>query len=344
MTFNRGLILGKFYPPHTGHLHLISEAKKQCNHLTVIIATLQREEIAGSLRYSFLKELILDPNIEIIWIQDENPQFPEEHLDFWEIWRKSIQRVLREPVDVLFSSEQYGDPLSKVLGTKHICIDLERNSFPVSATLIRNSPGKFWDFIPRPLRPYFLKRIVITGSESVGKSTLASNLAKHFQTSFVPEFAREYLDKKGRYVIAEDIIEIGKGHLASEISQSIQANKLLLLDTDHITTKIYSDHYFHNCPTWVTERADGLIYDGSILLDIDVPWIADTQRDLGNEREYMKKKFEEEMHRSNRDYVLVSGTFPEREKKAIEIIESILKEPMNPLYFNEEQLRLRSVQ
>jgi len=343
MTFNHGLILGKFYPPHLGHLHLIQEGKKKCNHLTVIIASLANEIIPGWLRLDWLNKLVMDPDIEIIWIEDENPQYPEEHPDFWQIWKKSIERVLTSPIDILFTSEVYGETLSRILGTKHLSIDKERIQFPISATKIRTKPLDHWDYIPDLIKPFFLKKIVLTGPESVGKSTLTSILAEHFQTTFVPEYAREYLEKKGRSVIEDDILSIGKGHLLDEIEKSIKANRYLFLDTDHLTTKIYSEFYFKNSPEWVNERAKNLSYDHSLFLNIDVPWISDPQRDLENYREEMKFIFQNEMISAGRPFTLLSGNFMEREKLAIETVKEIGKLPINPDYFTSEQIHLRNV-
>ncbi len=343
MKYRHGLVLGKFYPPHLGHLHLIKESKKRCGHLTVIISSISKELIPGSLRFEWLKKLNKDEQVDIIWIQDENPQYPEEHPDFWQIWKRSIQRVLNSPIDVVFTSENYGEPLAETLNTQHECIDLLRHQFPISATQIRKAPLTYWDFLPDLIKPFFLKRIVITGPESVGKSTLVKNLADYFHTCYVSEFAREYLDKQGRYVIPSDIIEIGRGHLLSEKEGSLRADKFLFIDTDHLTTKIYSEHYFSYCPEWIKTRAQNLKYDHSLMLDIDVPWIEDPQRDLGAFREEMKETFIKEMNWANRSFTMISGSFEERLDKAKRIIQEIAELPMNPVYFSQEQIHLRNV-
>ncbi|MCX7999646.1 MAG: adenylyltransferase/cytidyltransferase family protein, partial [Leptospiraceae bacterium] len=115
-----GLILGKFYPFHNGHKYLIEEALKRCDHLTVLVCSLKRETIDGKLRYKWVKETF--PNVNVIHVTDENPQYPEEHPDFWEIWKATIQRAHPEPIHVLFTSEYYGNPLSQVLSCRHECI------------------------------------------------------------------------------------------------------------------------------------------------------------------------------------------------------------------------------
>ncbi len=337
-----GIILGKFYPVHKGHLYLIEEAKKYCDRLTVLCGSIQSELIPGSLRVEWLKQLIKDDKTTAISITDENPQFPEEDPNFWEIWKKSILSRLEFAPNIVFSSENYGERLAQVLGASHLCIDLDRKKVPISASRIREAPLLHWEFIPELIRPYFLKRVVLTGSESVGKSTLAERLANEFKTNWVPEFAREFLESKPSPMTVDDFLPIAEGHLKSEIEASKTANKFLFLDTDHLTTKIYLQHYFHSEDPWITKLAKNLYYDESLFLDIDIPWVADSLRDLGKEREYMKQFFMNEMHLANRSFQMVQGNFKVRESLAIEIVKTLESKPMEPKYFESEQIQLRS--
>ncbi|MDF3821371.1 AAA family ATPase [Leptospira sp. 96542] len=339
---NRGLVLGKFYPPHKGHIHLIEEAKKRSDHLTILICSLEKEMIPGSLRFQWLKELCEDKTTEIIWVKDENPQYPNEDQNFWEIWKQSILNHCKVKPDILFTSEEYGEPLSKVLSCKHIAIDIRRNLFPISATEIRNRPTKHWDYIPKPIQPYFLKRIVLTGSESVGKTTMAEKLSKHFNTNWVPEFAREYLESKPTPMDMSDFLPIAEGHLHSENQLAKSANRFLFLDTDLLTTKVYLERYYNNSIPWLTDRALDLKYDLSLFFDIDIPWIADRLRDLGDERIFMRSMFQNAMEDANRPYTFISGSFQERKLKCVNLINRLSEEPMNPIYFNETQRQLRN--
>jgi len=341
---NHGLILGKFYPPHKGHLHLVQEAKKHCDVLTVLVCSLEKEIIPGELRFEWMKELLPNQNINVIWVKDENPQFPEDHAHFWQIWKRTIESHSPYPIHSLFSSENYGDPLASVLGCKHIPIDIDRNVIPISATKIRESPLKYWEYIPEPIRPYFVKKIVLTGSESVGKTTLSKKLAEWFQTNWVPEFAREYLEKKPNPMEESDFLPIAKGHLVSEVETTKSSNGLLFLDTDLLTTKVYLERYYGSEIPWLTERALGLKYDGSLFLDIDIPWERDKLRDLGDEREEMKTKFLNAMEEAKRDYFLVKGNYLEREKLAIHYVNQIKEQPINPFSFTIEQILLRKIE
>ncbi|MCX7998986.1 MAG: AAA family ATPase, partial [Leptospiraceae bacterium] len=273
-----GLVLGKFYPFHNGHKYLIEEALKRCDHLTVLVCSLKKETIDGNLRFKWVQETF--PSVNVIHVTDENPQYPEEHPNFWEIWKSTIQKAHPEPIHILFTSEYYGNPLSQVLSCRHECIDLERKNFPISGSLIREKPFLNWDFLPKNVKPYFTKKIVITGSESTGKTTLCEKLAEYFQTEWVPEYARILLESKNRHVIYDDIEEIRKGHLELEDKKLQFANKYLFIDTDMIITKLYSLIYFQKVPDSVLDSIIQRKYDLHIVLAPDVPWVEDPQRDL----------------------------------------------------------------
>ena len=161
----KGLIIGKFMPPHLGHMHLIEQARRQVDELTILVCTLADEPISGDQRALWMSEL--RPDARVIHMTDPNPSEPHEHEEFWEIWADSILRRVPE-VDVLFTSESYGDELAKRIGAEHISIDPDRSTFPVSGSAIRQDPFKEGRFIPEVVRPYFVGRVVLTGSECVG--------------------------------------------------------------------------------------------------------------------------------------------------------------------------------
>jgi HTH-type transcriptional regulator, transcriptional repressor of NAD biosynthesis genes len=189
----RGMVLGKFMPPHAGHVYLIEFARRFADDLSVVVGTLAAEPIAGELRYRWVRELF--PDVRVIHLTDENPQYPEEHPDFWEIWRRSLVRVLPAPPELVFASEAYGPKLAEVLGARFVPVDTGREALPVSGTAVRADPLRHWAFLPRCVRPHFLKRVSIFGPESTGKTTLARALARRFGTVAAPAPLRS---KSGR--------------------------------------------------------------------------------------------------------------------------------------------------
>lgn len=315
-----GLIIGKFYPFHKGHEYLIRESRKQAEKLTVLVCSLSSETIEGSLRHKWLSEIF--PDVNVIHVTDENPQYPHEHPDFWEIWVQTITKRIPEIPDIIFSSEEYGYELAKRLGSTHVPIDIDRNKFPVSGTKIRNNPHRYWDYIPMNVRPYFVKKIVITGPESTGKSITTHLLADYFHTEFVDEYAREFLDKKGKYVDIDDIPSIAQGHLLDIEKKLLTANKFLFIDTDIIVTKIYSNHYFGFCPQWILEKAKSIKYDYYLLMNIDIPWIADPLRDSPHLRKEFFEIWKNELDSYRLPFTIIDGAFEERTFKAISFIEN----------------------
>ncbi|MCX7998666.1 MAG: ATP-binding protein, partial [Leptospiraceae bacterium] len=167
---------------------------------------------------------------------------------------------------------------------------------------------------------------VITGAESTGKTTLCEKLAKHFQTDWVPEYARILLDAKNRHVIYEDIEEIQKGHLELEDNKLKFANRYLFIDTDMIITKMYSLIYFKKVPESVLDSILQRKYDLYLVLAPDVPWIDDPQRDLPHFREDFHKWLIQELKFFQKRYFLISGNFEERFQKALKIIQEEFSE------------------
>lgn len=149
-----GLILGKFMPLTKGHCYLIEAGLRQCNLLTVLVCTLSREPIDGALRYAWVRATF--PQARVVHVTDEVPSYPHEHPDFWQIWRALIARYA-PPIDLVFTSETYGDRLAAELGARHILVDLDRRAVPISATQVRADPLAHWEYIPEAVRPYFLK-------------------------------------------------------------------------------------------------------------------------------------------------------------------------------------------
>ncbi len=148
-----GFILGKFMPLHNGHRYLIDYGRSRVWQLTVLVCSLAREPIPGELRYQWVCDLYPDVNVQ--HFNEDIPQYPDEHPDFWNIWLDIIRRFIPTGPDVVFTSETYGDQLAEILGARHECVDLQRKAFPVSGTAVRENPSAYWNFIPPPVQVYY---------------------------------------------------------------------------------------------------------------------------------------------------------------------------------------------
>jgi HTH-type transcriptional repressor of NAD biosynthesis genes len=317
-----GLILGKFLPPHAGHQYLVQFAQNFCERLTVLVCTLEREPIPGPLRYEWMRELF--PQSRVVHVTDDVPQEPGEHPQFWDIWRELLRRYAGEAIDYVFASEDYGVRLSQEVGATFIPVDAVRQAVPISGTAIREQPLEHWQYIPECVRPYFVKRVCVFGPESTGKSTLARDLAAHFHTVHVPEFARGLLDSKQGVCDASDIPLIAHGQLAAEDALARRANRLLLCDTDVLTTTIWSNVLFGDCPPWIRQVAASRHYDLHLLLDVDVPWVDDQQRYLPHARQEFFAHCQRALEEASRPYVIIRGAWQERFDRACQAVERIL--------------------
>jgi NadR type nicotinamide-nucleotide adenylyltransferase len=176
-----------------------------------------------------------------------------------------------------------------------------------------------------------VKRVVLIGSESTGKTTLARRLADHFGVEWVPEFVREYAEQKGGPLEFNDHGPIARGQMALEDEyrdRSVhRAAPLLVQDTDLLSTAVYCEHYYGECPRWIADAARQRRPDLYLLMDIDIPWASDPQRDRGHLRPEMQALFRAAVERSDAPFVIISGEGEERFDRARHAIEKILHSP-----------------
>lgn len=323
--YKRGLVIGKFLPPHKGHVALIEFAAAQCEQLEVMVCSLPSEPIPGHLRLQWMKRIFSgSPHIRFRHITEELPQDKEPSRNASKVWSEYLTQHFGR-FDVIFSSEKYGDFMAEYLPAVHVPFDYLRQKFPISGTNIRKHPARHWDFIPDEVKPYFVKKICLYGPESTGKTILAQQLAEHYQTVWVPEFARGHMAAQGDTFSYEDMEIVGRGQHETEKKARLQANRVLFCDTDALTTLIYSRHYFQKIPQYVQERADNRAeYDLHLLLDIDLPWEADPLRDLGHRRQEMYDLFLAELTKRGYPHEKVSGMGKQRLQSAVKIIDALL--------------------
>ncbi|WP_405370023.1 AAA family ATPase [Nonlabens sp. Asnod2-A12] len=170
-------------------------------------------------------------------------------------------------------------------------------------------------------------KIVLYGPESTGKSTLTRQLTDHFKTVKVDEYAREYLqekfDRTGKICTYEDLIPITIGQRITENEAAQKANDYLICDTDALETYVYSIAYFDKAPEELKTAVSKSDYDLYLLLDVDIPWVADDLRDKPEDRKGMFQRFEQGLQDFDKKYVIISGIGEDRFKNALAAIENI---------------------
>jgi NadR type nicotinamide-nucleotide adenylyltransferase len=169
-----------------------------------------------------------------------------------------------------------------------------------------------------------VKRVVLTGSESTGKTELARRLGAHYGVEFVAEFVRTFAEAKGGPLEFSDHDAIARGQMALEDAALARGESLVVQDTDLLSTALYCDHYYHRVPEWIVEEVRRRRPDLYLLMDIDVPWIPDPARDRGDRREEMHELFERAVRKSGARYELVRGSWEERYRQAVRAIDELL--------------------
>ena len=169
-----------------------------------------------------------------------------------------------------------------------------------------------------------IKKIAIVGPESTGKSTISAQLADHYQTVWVPEFARGYCEQLTEACSWQDEINMFYGQLQLEQELLPHANKLLICDTTFITVKIWSDHVFGKTPSEVLDALPHHNYDLYLLMDIDMPWQEDPLRDFPHLREHFMGIWHQELKDLKANYTLISGMGEERLQNARQAITDFL--------------------
>jgi len=179
-------------------------------------------------------------------------------------------------------------------------------------------------------KPSTCFKVVLFGPESTGKTTIAKKLAAHFNTEWVAEYMREYLqkkwDSKKEVCEPEDLMHIAEGQIERENKLAEIANKVLFCDTDLLELAVYSKAYYDGfCDPTILKHALNNTYDLYFLTNIDVPWVSDDLRDKPHDREDMFNKFKSSLHFYNRPFIELKGNENERFETAVSAINELLK-------------------
>jgi NadR type nicotinamide-nucleotide adenylyltransferase len=171
-----------------------------------------------------------------------------------------------------------------------------------------------------------MKRIVIIGPESTGKSTLCQQLAEHYDTKWCPEYAREYLSKKGMNYTYEDLAAIAFGHI--ELQKKLEAevsNNIYFIDTDMYVMKVWCEIAFNSCHTWILKQIAARNYDLLLLCDTDLPWVKDDLREYPDlhTRQKLFKMYKDLLINQSTKWAIISGSYAERLQVAVSIIKTM---------------------
>ncbi|MFG6444142.1 AAA family ATPase [Microbacterium sp. P07] len=317
--FAHALVIGKFYPLHSGHSALIRAASRASDRVTVQVLGSSVESIPLEVRADWLREE--HPTARVVSALDDAP------VDFgsdaaWESHTALIASLLDAPVDAVFSSDAYGEELSRRLGAAWQRVDPGRAFNPVSGTDIRADVAAHWHELAPAVRAWLGVRVVVVGAESTGSTALAEALAAELGTSWVPEYGREHsvireggLDTPWRSdefdLIVDRQIELERRALRT------MPTPVLVCDTDVLATALWHERYVGAAAARILERARAHPPALYVLTGDEIPFVQDGMRDGEHIRHAMQDRFREVLASSEVPWLEVRGDVAARVAQAL---------------------------
>jgi NadR type nicotinamide-nucleotide adenylyltransferase len=349
--FEHAMVLGKFYPPHAGHHHLIRIAAASARRTTVTVlgATVESIPLADRVRW-LADEHAADAGVAIVGDVDDHP------IDFhddatWQLHIGIVRAVLARraiadgdpaaaPVDAVFSSEDYGAELASRLGAKHVAVDPDRSTFPVSGTAVRADPAANWRHLAPATRAGLCARVVVVGAESTGTTTLSRALAAHYRAEWVAEEGRLHTEDK--FVAATalagapprlddlvwtvgDFVDVANRQARAEDRAARAGGPLLVCDNDPWAATVWCERYLRadhqDVAGAVGDRRPALY----LLTDhAGVPFEQDGWRDGEHRRGWMTGGFRELLDARGVPWQLVTGDPAHRLRQAVQTCDDLL--------------------
>lgn len=311
----RGFLLGKFMPPHAGHLSLIRAARALVDELTVLVCWLPDDPIPGETRLAWMRELA--PDCRVIGHGAVVPQAPEDSPDFWPVWRGIVAAAHPEPIDYVFAGEDYGAELARQVGGFFVPLGgrvLGLSDDPVaglSASAVRSDPAAHWPYLPDPVRRHYRRTVCLHGAESTGKTTLAAVLAKETGALTVGEYGRSHCEAHKEPLTRDDLLLIGRAQTAMIDAAHAWAGPLLLADTDALMTAAWTEMLLGERPAELMAQPKADLY---LLLEPDLPWVDDGTRFFSDpaDRHRFATIVEQVLVDAGVPFVRIAGQGPER--------------------------------
>ncbi|WUD72207.1 AAA family ATPase [Streptomyces sp. NBC_00510] len=344
--FDHGLVLGKFYPPHAGHHHLVRSAAARCRRLTVLVCASAVESVPLADRVAWMREVHPEAGIDVVGTVDDEPV---DYTDpaAWDAHIAVFRAAVPDPVDAVFTSEPYGEELGRRFGAVAVTVDVGRTAHPVSATAVREDPVACWHHLAAPVRAALARRVVVVGAESTGTTTMARALAEHYRvrggvwgaTRWVPEYGRTYSEEKYARLLAvrpdaafdevtwdsDEFEVIAERQLAEEDAAAWTGSPVLFCDTDAMATTIWHERYMGGPnPRVEAVAARGRQHLWLLTDDAGVPFEDDGLRDGEHLRSWMTGRFRAELTRRGLPYVVLTGPHEQRLRTAVTAVDALL--------------------
>ena len=309
-----GFVLGKFCPFHRGHQLVVETALRECGRVTVLVYPCSFYPVPLSVRAGWIRKLY--PEVEVL----EGWGGPECTGDTPEIMREQESFLLRtlgpRKITHFYSSEFYGDHVSRALGAADRRVDEARAAVPVSGTAIRADPFGMRAFVNPVVYRDLVVKAVLLGSVSTGKSTLSEALARRHGTAFMPEYGREYWEthQVGRRLTLEQLEEIAVGHREREETAFLASNRYCFVDTNALATRMFALDYHGRSTPRLDALADACAsrYDLAFLCGDEIPYADTWDRSGDVKRHEFQSRIIADLEMRRIPYIPLRGTLDER--------------------------------
>ncbi len=311
MRAESALVVGKFAPLHAGHQLVLDSAFAQAENVTVVIwSNPDFPRMPTRVRAQWISDLY--PAATVITGEDGPPNHAPD-----QVHHEFVANVLRVhglSVDLVLTSEEYGEAFAQSLGARHLAVDPARNRVPISGTLVRDDPHAHREHLDPRVYAHFVERVVVLGAEGTGKSTLTEALADHFGTSFVSEYGRAHYEQRGGELDLDDYVEIARRHRSLEDEACLRAVRYLFADTNALTTTFFSHYYNRQSRPELRALADDCRdrYAHVVVCDDDIPFEQDGWRDSELWRGRMQGMVLHDLDVRGIEYSVVRGSVTQR--------------------------------
>ena len=323
----KAFVFGKFLPFHKGHEAMVQFALTKCDFLTVLICCSDQENIPDVVREKWINETFQQyQNMEVVSLNYFEGELPNTSVSSEEvsmIWSQKFKSLFPD-YEVVITSEDYGDFVAQFMGIRHIAFDLPKYLFPFSATAVRNDLFSNWNYLPDSVKKDLTLKVVLLGTESSGKSSLTSKLAKRYNCSEVQETARDIIPHSDSFSF-DDLHDVANQH-ASRINKTVLGKSpLVIIDTDIHITKSYAQFVFGkelevNEKIYNSNKANLYLY-----LNNNADYVQDGTRLIESDRNLLDFSHKEILKKHHIDYIELNGNYEQKFQRAVELINCLIK-------------------
>lgn len=294
MSKTVGVTVGKFMPMHKGHELMIEMAASQLDEMVVIVSSMAASTPGRdwlNTRYEIIKQKYANvPNITVVKYVDTYSEL-DEYLEtddngtvinnepFWDYWT-NIFRTFAPDATHFVSSDRYGKEAARRMDIEWFAVDPDRELFDISATQIRNDPVANWKYLAREFRPHYVKKVVVVGPESSGKSTLVKDLGKAWNSPAVPEYGRIMTEIVGdnEWKVDDFHLIVTRQHAMNDKAALESETGVIFIDTEAYTTFLYCVEYLDGFSRTIKDMAYDEKFDLVVLVKPNLPWVNDGAR------------------------------------------------------------------